>query len=632
LSEEVHFRVFMAIQISEHIDLQLNTLPSKPGCYLMKDSGGKVIYVGKAINLRSRVRSYFHISATTSRKIRQMVHNIVDIEWIVVASELEALILEMNLIKKHRPHYNVRLKDDKRYPYIKVHWMDPFPKVTVTRQMAQDGSRFFGPYTSVWAVHQTLDFLRRIFPYLSCDREITGEDERACLYYDILLCCAPCIGNVDQEKYRQMVEDLCQFLQGRTEQIVSRLRLEMEQASEEMHFERAASLRDQVRAIETVVEHQKIISSEYVDSDVLALARSDGDACVQIFFIRGGKLIGRDYFLLEGAADNTDANVMAEFVKQFYNQASTVPSQVLLPHEVEEAQIISQWLSQRREGQKVEILVPHEGPQQELIQMAAENAAETLHALQTQWQADRHRQEQALTELQEALRLPSPLNRIECYDISNTQGTAAVGSMVVFEQGVPKKNLYRRFNIRNVRGPDDFASMEEVLTRRFNRWKSAQEIDEIPGKKPDQAFSLLPDLLIVDGGKGQLSRAVTVLERFELSDKISVAGLAKQNEEIFVPGDQDSIILPRQSQGFYMLQRVRDEAHRFAITSHRKLRTKEGLASRLDAIPGIGPARRKLLLDHFGSIPDIQEAKIEELAAIPGITPALAQTIKEQLD
>lgn len=622
----------MAIQISEHIDLQLNTLPSKPGCYLMKDSGGKVIYVGKAINLRSRVRSYFHISATTSRKIRQMVHNIVDIEWIVVASELEALILEMNLIKKHRPHYNVRLKDDKRYPYIKVHWMDPFPKVTVTRQMAQDGSRFFGPYTSVWAVHQTLDFLRRIFPYLSCDREITGEDERACLYYDILLCCAPCIGNVDQEKYRQMVEDLCQFLQGRTEQIVSRLRLEMEQASEEMHFERAASLRDQVRAIETVVEHQKIISSEYVDSDVLALARSDGDACVQIFFIRGGKLIGRDYFLLEGAADNTDANVMAEFVKQFYNQASTVPSQVLLPHEVEEAQIISQWLSQRREGQKVEILVPHEGPQQELIQMAAENAAETLHALQTQWQADRHRQEQALTELQEALRLPSPLNRIECYDISNTQGTAAVGSMVVFEQGVPKKNLYRRFNIRNVRGPDDFASMEEVLTRRFNRWKSAQEIDEIPGKKPDQAFSLLPDLLIVDGGKGQLSRAVTVLERFELSDKISVAGLAKQNEEIFVPGDQDSIILPRQSQGFYMLQRVRDEAHRFAITSHRKLRTKEGLASRLDAIPGIGPARRKLLLDHFGSIPDIQEAKIEELAAIPGITPALAQTIKEQLD
>ena len=622
----------MAIQISEHIDLQLNTLPTKPGCYLMKDSGGKVIYVGKAINLRSRVRSYFHISATHSRKIRQMVHNIVDIEWIVVASELEALILEMNLIKKHRPHYNVRLKDDKRYPYIKVHWMDPFPKVTVTRQMAQDGSRFFGPYTSVWAVHQTLDFLRRIFPYLSCDREITGEDERACLYYDILLCCAPCIGNVDQEKYRQMVEDLCQFLQGRTEQIVSRLRLEMEQASEEMHFERAASLRDQVRAIETVVEHQKIISSEYIDSDVLALARSDGDACVQIFFIRGGKLIGRDYFLLEGAADNTDANVMAEFVKQFYNQASTIPSQVLLPHEVEEAQIISQWLSQRREDQKVEILVPHEGPQQELIQMAAENAAETLQALQTQWQADRHRQEQALTELQEALRLPSPLNRIECYDISNTQGTAAVGSMVVFEQGVPKKNLYRRFNIRNVRGPDDFASMEEVLTRRFNRWKSAQEIDEIPGKKPDQAFSFLPDLLIVDGGKGQLSRAVTVLERFELSDKISVAGLAKQNEEIFVPGDQDSIILPRQSQGFYMLQRVRDEAHRFAITSHRKLRTKEGLASRLDAIPGIGPARRKLLLDHFGSIPDIQEAKIEELAAIPGITPALAQTIKEQLD
>jgi excinuclease ABC subunit C len=610
----------------------LDTLPIKPGCYLMKDTAGKVIYVGKAINLRNRVRSYFHASAGHGRRIDQLVSRIADIEWIVVGSELEALILEMNLIKKHRPHYNVRLKDDKRYPYIKVHWADPYPKVTVTRQMVRDGSRYFGPYTGVWAVHQTLDVLRRIFPFLTCDREITGQDERACLYYDIKLCTAPCIGAVDQAGYRQMIDDLCQFLQGRTDPIVSRMRAEMEQAAEALRFERAAALRDQLRAIESVVERQKVVSNDYIDSDVLALARSDGDACVQVFFIRGGKLIGRDYFLLEGASETNDADVMAQFIKQFYDQASTIPSQVLLPQEVEEAQIIRQWLSQKRDDRKVEILVPRQGQQQELVQMATENATETLRALQAQWQLDRHRQEQALSELQEALGLPAPLNRIECYDISNTQGTAAVGSMVVFEQGIPKKNLYRRFNIRSVSGPDDFASMEEVLTRRFNRWQAALEAAETPGKKPDQAFSRLPDLLIVDGGKGQLGRAVTVLERFDLLDKVPVTGLAKQREELFLPGKELPLLLPPQSQGLYMIQRVRDEAHRFAITSHRNLRAKAGVASRLDRIQGIGPARRKALLNHFGSIEDIQNASIEELSAVPGITTTVAQAIKAQLE
>ncbi|MEW5872462.1 MAG: excinuclease ABC subunit UvrC [Chloroflexota bacterium] len=622
----------MVRKVSDHLKAQLDTLPTKPGCYIMKDSSGKVIYVGKAINLRNRVRSYFHASAQHDLKTNQLVGRIANIEWIVVGSELEALILEMNLIKKHRPQFNVRLKDDKRYPYVKVHWGDAFPKVTVTRQMVQDGSRYFGPYTSVWAVHQTLDVLRRIFPYLTCDREITGQDERACLYYDIKLCSAPCIGAANQVQYRQMIEDLCQFLQGRTEPIVARLRTEMEQAAEELQFERAAARRDQIRAIDSVVERQKVISSDYIDSDVLALARADGDACVQVFFIRGGKLIGRDYFLLEGAAEDSDAAVMTEFLKQFYNQASSVPAQVLLPQEVEEAQIIRQWLSQKRGDECVEILVPRQGKQHELIEMAAENAAETLRALQAQWQADQHRQEQALAELREALGLAKPLGRIECYDISNTQGTAAVGSMVVFEQGVPKKSLYRHFNIRSVRGPDDFASMEEVLTRRMNRWQAAQEADQTPGKKLDPAFALLPDLLIVDGGKGQLSRAVAVLERFGLLGEVPVAGLAKQNEELFVPGRAQSILLPRQSQGLYLVQRVRDEAHRFAITSHRRLRTKQGLASRLEIVPGIGPARRKLLLNHFGSIEDIQDASIEELTAVPGITPALAQSIKAGLE
>jgi excinuclease ABC subunit C len=498
--------------------------------------------------------------------------------------------------------------------------------------MVQDGSRYFGPYTSVWAVHQTLDLLRRIFPFLTCDREITGEDERACLYYDIKLCTAPCIGKINKPNYRQMIDDLCHFLEGRTENIVSRLRLEMDKAAEEMRYEQAASLRDQIRAIETVVERQKIISSDYIDSDVLALARSDGDACVQVFFIRGGKLIGRDYFLMEGAEDNSDASVMTEFLKQFYSQASMVPPQVLLPHEVEEAQIIRQWLGQRRNDQKIEILVPRQGPQQELIEMAAENAAETLRALQAQWQADRHRQELALAELQAALGLENPLNRIECYDISNIQGTAAVGSMVVFEQGIPKKGQYRRFNIRSVSGPDDFASMEEVLTRRFNRWKASQEAVITPGKKLDPSFALLPDLLIVDGGKGQLSRAVAVLERFELQGKFKVAGLAKQNEELFFPNRPLPLVLPRSSQALFLIQRIRDEAHRFAITAHRQKRTKQGIASRLDAIPGIGPARRKALLTRFGSVEGILRASQAELAAVSGINVNLALVIKEALE
>lgn len=620
------------MNISPHLASLLENLPTKPGCYLMRGADKRVIYVGKAINLRNRVRSYFHNSAQLTPKTRQLVRKIEDIEWIVVGSELEALILEMNLIKKYRPHYNVRLKDDKRYPYIKVHWADPFPKVTVTRQLVQDGSRYFGPYTSVWAVHQTLDVIRHIFPYLTCDREITGQDERACLYYDIKLCTAPCIGAINREGYRAMIEDLCQFLDGRTEPIVSRLQAEMEKASEELRFERAAALRDQIRAIENVVERQKVVSPDYIDSDVLAMARSNGEAVVQVFFIRGGKLIGRDYFLLEGAADTPDADVMSQFLKQFYDQAATIPPQVLLPQEVEELQIIRQWLSQKRNGQRVEILVPNQGQQKELIEMAAENAAETLSVLKAQWEADTHRQELALNELQEALGLPTAPNRIECYDISNTQGTASVGSMVVFEQGVPSKKLYRRFNIRSVVGPNDFDSMEEVLTRRFNRWKAAQEAGAQPGGKTDRAFSQLPDLLIVDGGKGQLGRAVEVLQRFELFGKVPVAGLAKQNEELFLPARAAPVLLPRTSQSLYLVQRIRDEAHRFAITAHRNRRDKQGVASRLDSIPGIGPSRRKALLNYFGSIEQIRQASEKDLTLVPGITVALAQSIKSHLE
>ncbi len=609
----------------------LENLPQKPGCYIYKNSNGTVIYVGKAINLRNRVRSYFQNENRLDFKTRQLVKHICDIEWIVVGSELEALILEMNLIKRYRPQYNIRLKDDKRYPYIKVHWADPFPKVTITRLMVDDGSRYFGPYTSVWAVHQTLDVLRRIFPYLTCDREITGQDKRACLYHDIKLCTAPCIGAIDQPSYRIMINDLCEFLHGRTDPIVNRLRKEMMTASNEMNFERAAVVRDQIQAIEKVVEKQKVICSDQVDSDVIAMARADGEACVQIFFIRSGKLIGREYFILEGTEEANDSEVVSQFLKQFYVEAATVPSQVLLPEEIEEHRIIEEWLNTRRGGEKVHIRIPASGQGKDLVEMAASNAVETLTALRNQWQADTNKQTEALTELQQAFEMEEPPNRIECFDISNTQGTNSVASMVVFEQGVPNKKMYRRFNIQTVEGPDDFASMEEALTRRFKRWLAYQENSEV-GKKKDESFGRLPDLLIVDGGKGQLSRAVKVVDELGLTGMFRLTGLAKQEEELFLPHRSDPVILPRHSQGLYLVQRVRDEAHRFAITAHRARRTREGLASRLDKVKGIGPAKRKALLKQFGSIENILAASDEQLSAVPGINSDVIAAIRSSLE
>jgi excinuclease ABC subunit C len=621
--------------VSEHVQSLLDSLPTKPGCYLMRNAEGTIIYVGKAVNLRNRVRSYFHANQPDA-KTRQLVRRIADLEWIVVGSELEALILEMNLIKRHRPQYNIRMKDDKRYPYIKVHWGEAYPKVTVTRQITEDGSRYYGPYTGAWAVYQTLDILRRVFPYLTCDREITGHDSRACLYYDIKLCIAPCIAAVNQMQYRQMIDDLCKFLEGHSEGIMTRIQNEMTQAAEDLRFEKAAALRDQLRALQQIVARQKVVfSADYVDSDVIAMARSNGDACVQVFFIRGGKLIGREYFVMEGADETPDAAVLGEFLKQFYDETPTVPGQLLLPNEVEEASVINTWLNTRR-GDKVEIRVPRDGQQSELVQMAAENAAETLSALKARWENDTHRQEQSLQDLQEALSLNGPPNRIECYDISNTQGVLAVGSMVVFEQGAPKKGHYRRFNIRTVQGPNDFESMEEVLRRRFGRWKLLQDASDASlashqSKKPDPSFQRLPDLLIVDGGKGQLSRAVKVLEEYGLTEAVPVVGLAKQEEELFLPHRSDSILLPRSSQGLYLIQRVRDEAHRFAITAHRARRDKQGVASKLDSIPGIGPKRRKTLLVHFGDVEAIRKASVDELQEVEGISQSVAEAIKAHL-
>jgi len=622
------------MKISEHLQGILATLPTKPGCYLMKNAEAKIIYVGKAINLKNRVRSYFHADSSHDNKTRRLVREIADLEWILVGSELEALILEMNLIKRHRPKYNVRLKDDKRYPYIKIHWQDAYPKVTVTRQMFDDGARYFGPYTSAWAVYQTLDVLRKVFPYLTCDREITGQDKRACLYYDIKLCIGPCIGAADQAAYRQMISDLMEFLSGHSEPIMERVQSEMEKASEDLRFEKAAALRDQLKAMHSIVERQKVVfASDYKDSDVIAMARADGEACVQIFFVRGGKLIGREYFVLEGTEDVVDSEVIAEFVKQFYTEAASMPQQVLLPEEIEEARIIQEWMRSRRGGGKVEIHVPREGQPHELVKMAAENAAETLSALRTQWQSDSHKQEMALAELQSAFGLSEPPNRMECYDVSHTQGVATVGAMVVFEQGVPAKGQYRKFNIdsTSIGNPDDFASMEEMLTRRFKRWQATSEAQaQAPGAKVDESFARLPDLVVIDGGKGQLGRVVSVLEQFGLMGKVPVVGLAKREEEIFFPGKSEPLLLPRHSQGLYLLQRIRDEAHRFGITAHRKRRSKQGMASILDGIPGVGPTRRKALLRHFGSVDKIRDASLETLAEI--LPREVAESVRAHLE
>jgi excinuclease ABC subunit C len=584
----------------EHLIPVLEGIPAKPGCYLMKDKAGEVIYAGKAVHLRNRVRSYFHDSAAHSRKTAEMVTKIADIEWIVVGSELEALILEMNLIKRHQPKYNVRLKDDKRYPYIKVHWADPFPKVTVTRQHRDDCSRYFGPYTSVWAVHQTLDVLRKIFPYLTCDRTITGDD-------------------------------LCRFLLGNTEPVAERLKEEMQRASDALEYEQAGAIRDQLLAIKKVVEEQKVVSQDRIDSDVIAFARDEHDACVQVFFIRHGKLIGREYFILDGAREAEDVELVEAFVKQFYTEATNIPERVLLPTEIAEAEIIETWLRDRRLGRKVKIVVPRRGLKRQLVQLAAENAAETLASLRAKWEVDRSKHVQALAELQQNLELREPPNLIECYDISNLQGTEAAGSMVVFEQGAPSKRLYRHFTIRSVQGQDDFASMEEVLQRRFRRWEIAKEQAGKPGGKLDKGFGILPDLLIVDGGKGQLGRAVEVLQRHDLANRIPVFGLAKGREEIYRVNHTDPVILPRRSQGLYLMQRIRDEAHRFALRQHQKQRRRSGLTSRLDEIEGIGPARKKALMQAFGDLKGVQKASVEEIAALPSISRELAGRVKESI-
>ncbi len=609
------------------IEKRLQSLPTKPGVYLFKNKQEDIIYVGKAISLRNRVRSYFRPKNQIGKTAR-LVSHIFDLDYIVTGSELEALVLECNLIKKYRPKYNVRLRDDKHYPYLRVSLDEEWPRVYITRRIFDDGARYFGPYTDSKSVWRTLDLLKKLFPYRTCNKDITGTDKRPCLNYHIHRCPGPCIGAVSREEYLAVIHQLCLFLEGKQEEIVKQMRQKMQEAAENLQFERAAFLRDQIVAVEKVTERQRIISTALKDEDVVAFARSNGDACVQVFFIRGGKLIGREHFALEGAQgeDTSEKEIMTSFVMQFYDSAAYVPPRILLQSEVDEAAVIQAWLEEKR-GDKVALQVPRRGEHKRLVEMVAENAAEVLQEMRARWLADEVKTGVAVVELSEYLGLPSPPNRIECYDISNTQGSSAVGAMVVFENGKPKSSEYRRFRIKNVATINDYAMLQEVLGRRFKRGMAKND-DDPEGKS---SWRALPDLVIIDGGKGQLSAALEVLRDLDLEGTIPTVSLAKQNEEIFSPDFSEAINLPRTSQALYLVQRIRDEAHRFALAYHKKVRAIKSIGSRLDDIPGIGPKRKSALLKHFGSLKAIKEASIEDIQAVGGISRYTAQRLKESL-
>ena len=585
---------------------KLQLLPDSPGVYIMKDAQGKIIYVGKAVILKNRVRQYFQSNKNHSPKVRAMVAKIADFETILTGSEVEALILECNLIKKHRPRYNISLKDDKTYPYVKVSLAEDYPRVMITRRVLKDGSRYFGPYTNVGAVHESLKLLRRLFPMRTCKHM---DVDRPCLEYHIKRCIAPCTGQVDQAEYDAMVRSVCLFLEGRTETVEKELEERMNQAAAELKFELAARLRDQLKAVRRVAEKQNIVTGSG-DQDAIGMARSELGVCVQIFFIRAGKMIGREHFLLGGSEEEADEAVLTAFLKQYYHRAAFVPREVLLPYALAEQAVIEEWLTERKQA-KVVLACPQRGTKRDIVQMAANNAAKYLSDEAARLKEANAQTEGAVAELGSYLGLKKQPYRMECFDISHIQGSETVASMVVFEGGIPKKSDYRRFKIRSTEGkPDDFLSMREVTTRRYGR----EEVEN------------MPDLIIIDGGKGQLSSALAMIRGAGHFD-VPVVGLAKQFEYIFVEGSSDPVILPRHSQALYLVQRIRDEAHRFAITYHRKLRGKRNLVSVLDHVDGIGPTRRKALWAYFGSLAKIKAASVEELAMVEGMNHPAAQAV-----
>ena len=608
-------------------------VPTKPGVYIMKDAKAQVIYVGKASNLRNRLRSYFGAPGEFSIKLAELVPRVEEFEYIVTDTEAEALLLENNLIKRHQPRFNIRLKDDKNYPYIKIDLKEEFPRLDITRRVQNDGARYFGPFASASSMRKTMALLKRLFPYRSCTKKITGKDARPCLEYHINRCVAPCVGYADEEDYRKVIDQVILFLDGKHDRVLRQLKGEMAQASEELRFERAASLRDQVKAIEKVAQEQKAVSLSRDDQDVVGMAPADDEAWMEVFFVREGKLTGRDHFIMTGTHGEDPSTILGEFVKQFYATASHVPGEILLQHEPPERDVLEA-LAQERRGRRVRIQVPRRGERKRLVELVARNAREGLDQRQAKWLANREAVSQALEELEEQLSLPCPPRRIETYDISNIQGSNSVGSMVVFEDGRPAKSRYRRFKIRTVEGVDDYAMMQEMLRRRFGRLGRERGARNGAGNgstpKDDETWGVVPDLVLIDGGKGHLNAALEVMLQLGLAD-VPLASIAKREEEVFIPESPDPIVLPRNSQALYLVQRMRDEAHRFAITYHRNLRSKRSTRSLMDDIPGIGPRRKTALIRRFGSLQAIRDASAEDLAAVPGMTRTLAEKVKAAL-
>ncbi|MSQ09903.1 MAG: excinuclease ABC subunit UvrC [Dehalococcoidia bacterium] len=625
---------------------QVQALPDNPGVYIMKDAKGAVIYVGKATRLKARVRSYFGGPSGLAPKTRRLVGSVAELEYIVTGSESEALLLENNLIKRYQPRYNVRLRDDKTYPYLKIDLNEPWPRVLITRRRERDGARYFGPYTNSGAVRSTMALVKKLFPYRSCNKPITGTDPRPCLDFHIHRCLGPCIGAVGQAEYVGVIQEVILFLEGKQEQVANDLRTKMEAAAEDLAFERAAVLRDQIRAVERVIERQKIVADKRDDEDVIAFAQQDAQCCVEVFLVRQGKLFGREHFVLEGTQDETQSAIMASFLQQYYSSQSNIPPLLLLQHAPEGEGLVTEWLRDQR-GKAIHLEVPQKGRKRQLVDMVATNAAETLMQMHVKWLADTGKTAAALTELQDTLELPRIPRRMEAYDISNISGTNAVGSMVVFEDGRPKPSEYRRFRIKGASGPDDFGMMQEMLRRRFARTKdmlTEEQLSELAeGADPEDLglgytedeneaqrvqWGTLPDLVIIDGGRGHLNAVLEVMHELGVHF-IPTCSLAKQQEEVFLPHVEESVMLPKTSQGLYLVQRIRDEAHRFAITYHRNVRSKAATKSALEEVPGLGPKKRKALIDAFGSLKAVREAPVEDIAAVRGMTTALAAKVKE---
>ena len=622
----------MALSLFER---RLRNAPNRPGVYIMKDVRGNVLYVGKASVLSNRLRNYFGSPANLPNKIRRMLGQLDDFECIVTDTEAEALILENTLIKRHKPRYNARLKDDKTYPYLKIDLAEDFPKVYITRKVAKDGGRYFGPFATAGTVRQTMDLIKRLFPYRSCTKAITGKDVRPCLEYYINRCVAPCTGLASKEDYAKVINQVTLFMEGDTEAVTTDLRTNMEKASEELEFERAAVLRDRMRSVQKVADEQqiKVDANPISDMDVIAFTQSDSDTWVEVFFIRHNKLVGRDHFFMDGAQDELPGLVMGQFIKQFYQSASAIPPRILLQHPLEEEELIGDWLRDLRGG-AVRLVLPQRGQHKKLIDMVAENARQGLEHHRVRWLDNTDVIHGAMAELQEELSLPTDLRRMECYDISHIQGTNTVASMAVFEDGKPKSSEYRRFKIKTVEGVDDFESLREVLRRRFKRMADARAKGNRPEdngtNSKDASWGIFPDLVLIDGGKGQLSAALEVFLEMGL-DNVPLASLAKENEWLYVPHTPEPIVLARNSQALYLVQRIRDEAHRFAITYHRNLRSKSSLKSPIDLVTGIGPKRKRMLLRRFGSVSGIKQASLDEIAAVPGLTRSLAILLKQSL-